>query len=379
MDGFRHQPFRKGIFVRHAYCRALALLLFVFGFQTMIYSRHILPANNPYIQYFGRWDMTDSLHPAFSWPGIYLCAEFTGTSIGIRIKDSINYYNVYIDGTFHSIFHGTISSDADYILAKNLSDSRHSFCLTRRNITFDERFSFSGIILDENRTLLDPPPKPSRKIEFIGDSFTAAESNEAKESSLPWEARFPVTDIDKGFAPLIAKHFHAQYTTTCRSGSGIVCDWQGNAAESIPARFDRTLMEVPFPKWDFTKWIPDVVFICLGLNDHSGLKGSSGSVSESNSIRFRDEYHAFLKTIRSKYPGIRIVAAAAFPEWIRKNVIQICSEEQEAGHADIFYTQFDEFPGGYVANGHPTVATHQKMAEQLIEAMESFHLFSPEK
>jgi hypothetical protein len=75
------------------------------------------------------------------------------------------------------------------------------------------------LILDDNAELHVPQAKPQRKIEFIGDSFTAAESNEAVEQELEWEKRFPVTNIDKGFAALIAKHYKADYITTCRSAA----------------------------------------------------------------------------------------------------------------------------------------------------------------
>ena len=344
----------------------------------MTFSAEMIPANNPCIQYYGRWDMTDSLHPRFSWPGVYLITEFTGTSIGVRLADHTNYYNVYIDGKFYSVFHGTQSGDADYLLADSLENAHHTFLLSRRNITFDEIYTFSGIFLDSGATLLPPPPKAERKIEFVGDSFTAAESDETTAQSLPWEARFPVTNIDKGFAVLIAKHFNAQYTTTCRSGAGMLCDWQGNLDQTIPKRFDRIFMDTTEPKWDFSRWAPDVVVICLGLNDLSGLRDKDGTVPEEKSELFRTTYRNFIATVRTVYPHVKIVAVAAYPEWIQKNVSQVVDEEHEAGHADIYYTHFDEFPGGYVGNGHPTVATHQKMADEIIQAMESFHLF-PDK
>jgi hypothetical protein len=299
----------------------------------MSYPTHLIPANHPHIQYFGRWDLADSLHPRFSWPGVYVYAEFNGTRIGVRLADSTNYYNVYIDGKFHSIFHGTKSGEQDQMLADGLENTRHTFLFSRRNITFDEVYTFSGLILDDGAELLQPPPKPSRKIEFIGDSFTAAESNEATEQELPWEARFPVTNIDKGFAAIIARHFNAQYHTTCRSGSGVVGDWQGNLDKSIPTRFDRTLMDRSEPKWDFAQWIPDMVVICLGLNDHSGLRDKNGEISEEKSLL------------------------------------------TATGRQDVYYAQFDHFENGYVANGHPTVATHQKMADQIIQSIESFNIF----
>jgi hypothetical protein len=353
----------------------LTIVFLFLGLTTMTHATNLIPANNPYIQYFGRWDVADSLHPKYAWPGVYLYAEFSGTKVGIRLADATNYFNVYIDGKLHSVFHGTKTGEADYILADSLENTKHTFLLSRRNITLGESYTFCGIILDSNATLLPPQPKPFRKIEFIGDSFTAAESNEAKEPSLPWEARFPVTNIDKGFAADVARHFNAQYTTTCRSGSGMVCDWQGKVEESIPVKFNHTLMDANSPIWDFKRWIPDVVVICLGLNDHSGLRDKKGTISAEKSALFRKTYHEFLGTVCTVYPRVKIVAVAAFPEWVQNNVKQVVDEEKKAGKQEIYYTHFDEFPGGYVANGHPTVVTHQKMADQIIEAMESFNLF----
>jgi len=340
-----------------------------------VQANKFIAADNPNIQYFGRWDFTDKLRPKHSWPGVFIFTEFTGTSIGIRLDDNISYYNVYIDGEFYKVFHGDVNGEHDYTLAQNLEDKKHTLRFSKRNISFDPGFTFYGLILDDNAELHVPQAKPQRKIEFIGDSFTAAESNEAVEQELEWEKRFPVTNIDKGFAALIAKHYKADYITTCRSGSGIVCDWQGNSDNSLPKLFDRTLMENAEPKWDFNKWIPDLVVICLGLNDFSGMN-KDGVVSEEKSDLFRNSYRDFLKEIWKVYPGVCIVAIAAYPEWIRFNVKKIVEEEIADGNEDIHYTQFDFYEGGYVANGHPTVDTHKKIAEQIITAIDSFKLFS---
>jgi hypothetical protein len=156
----------------------------------------------------------------------------------------------------------------------------------------------------------------------------------------------------------------------------LFCDWQGKRNETIPDRFDRTLMDTTQPKWDFSKWIPDVVVIALGLNDYSGLKDSLGHIPAERSLLFRKAYHEFLGRIRGVYPGVKIVAVAAYPPWIRENVGKVVSEETSDGMKDVFYSTYDEFPGGYVANGHPTVETHRKMADQLISQMERFNLFS---
>ncbi len=335
----------------------------------MTYATKFVAANNPCIEYSGRWDMSDSLHPRHSWPGIFIETIFDGDSIGVRMSDSVNYYDVYIDGKFHGVLHGNNSSDADYILADSIGSGRHTFRLSQRNISFGI-YSFSGLILADSGSLYMPPAPPARKIEFIGDSFTAAEGNEAKDSVMEWEAKFPVTDIDSGFAVMVARHFDAQYHITARSGIGMVCDWQGKFDVSMPHYFDRTLMESSEPKWDFKQWVPNLVVICLGLNDHSGLRGKDGKVSRKNSLVFRKGYHEFLSRVRKEYPGVPILAVSSYEKWIVENVKKVVDEERSAGKGDIYFTHFDFYPGGYVANGHPDVASHKKIADVIIKEID---------
>jgi hypothetical protein len=362
--------------MKHLWRYTILILFQVFIISYMIYPSNFIPADNPDIQYYGRWDFSDSLHPEQSWPGVYICVEFSGTSIGVRMDDNVNYYNVYIDNKFIKVFHGDKEEDADYMLADSLQNTNHLFRLSKRNISFGKVFTFSGFLLADGCGLLPPPPEPSRKIEFIGDSYTAAEGNEATVAEMKWEDKFPFTNIDKGFVGDVAQHYNAQYHATCRSGMGLVCDWQGNYDLAMPKYFDRTLMEREFPKWDFKQWIPNLVVICLGLNDLSGLKGKDTVVSDDKSALFRKTYHEFLTTIRSVYPGVTIVAVAAQPEWVQKNVKQVVDDEIADGHKDISYAQFGFYEGGYVANGHPTVETHKKIAEEMIKVIDQTNVFA---
>ena len=91
----------------------------------------------------------------------------------------------------------------------------------------------------------------------------------------------------------------------------MVCDWKGDTGVVINKWFDQKLKHHE-PKWDFQKWIPDIVVICLGMNGHSGLRDSSGEISEEKSKSFRLTYHNFLKILRTVYPNFRIAAVAAY-------------------------------------------------------------------
>jgi hypothetical protein len=44
----------------------LFIILFLLGgIDEMLHSENFIPANNPHIQYFGRWDFSDSQHPKY--------------------------------------------------------------------------------------------------------------------------------------------------------------------------------------------------------------------------------------------------------------------------------------------------------------------------
>ena len=268
---------------------------------------------------------------------------------------------------------------ADYILADSLPQKHHSLRLSLRNFSFDTVYTFSGFLIDDGARLFHPRVRYQTKIEFIGDSFTAAAGNEAKDSTMKFPATFPVTNIDQGFATMIARYFSTDYHIICRSGIGMVCDWSGNTDFAMPKYYDRTLMEKSEPKWDFASWRPDLVVAALGGNDFGGLSDKDSVVSKENSELFRNTYHAFLATIRRVHPGTKILAVAVYPNWVYKNIRQIVDEENLNGNKDVSYAQFDFFPGGYVCDGHPTIETHRKMANQIIAAIDTLKVFSDYK
>lgn len=293
------------------------------------------------------------------------------------MRDEGNYYNVWIDGRHHAVIGPVGAGQASCLLANGLAPGVHQVLMRRRNISFEKPAVIDGFVVDAGASLALPADKPGPRMEFIGDSFTAAEGNEALAETLPWEAKYPVTNFDLGFAADIARAYDAEFTAVCRSGSGLVCDWKGNRANSMLDRLDRALMEEPEPKWSFAGPPPELVVICLGLNDFSGLKEADGRVSEARSLEFRQAYHRLIRRVRGHYPRAKIVALAAFTPWLRDNVGQVVREERDAGQGDIHYAQFDRFPNGYVADGHPTVDTHRRMAEQVVAQLVAMQVLPP--
>jgi hypothetical protein len=357
--------------------RSVIFFVFLCGSGFPVFSANFIPADHPYIQYFGRWDFTNPLTPSHSWPGVTIYAEFEGTSIGVKLSDNFTYFNVFIDGGPATIFKGTQSSATSYTLATGLAQGSHTILFSKRCETTWTSFPFLGFLLDDGKNLLPPAGKPVRKIEFIGDSFTSASGNEYTQVGKPPDGIEQYTNIDKGFGPLIARHYNAQYHMTSVSGLGMVMDWQGAVSGNIPDRFDWTHCYTAKPEWDFEKWIPNLVVIGLGLNDYSGFGGWQGSVSNENTDLFKSRYHEFIATIRDVYPGVKILAVATHVEWMRTTIAQVVGDERALSHDDVFYAQYSYYTGGYVNEGHPNVQTHAKIADELIAAIDTINAWEP--
>jgi len=362
--------------MQRVFVKLLIGLLLLTVFNNRVNAENLVPAHHPYIQYFGRWDRTDSTKAAHSWPGVYIRARFEGTSIGVRLFDNFTYYNVFIDGELKKIFRGSVYAETSYNLVTGLKDTVHTILFTKRCETSWAKFTFYGFILDNGKSLLPPDEPPTRKIEFVGDSYTSASGNEYTEEGTPPEAEL-VTNAYESFGAIIGRHYDAQYTLTSCSGYGMVLDWRGNYDNNIPDCFDRTLLYTENPKWNYDQWIPNLVVVGLGLNDYSGYGGWQGTMTDENTREYKTRYHAFIQNLRDFYPGVKILAVATHVEWMRVTIAEIVAEEKAAGHQDVFYAQYSYYPGGYVNNGHPNVETHYKIADELIAAIDSIDAWQP--
>jgi hypothetical protein len=365
--------------------RKLLCLSLVFCSINVLWAQNSIPANHPYIQYYGRWDFSDPLAPTHSWPGVYIYAEFEGTSISVRTNDNFSYYNVFIDDSLYLIFHGTTSGVNSYTVASGLADTIHTILFTLRSETNWTKFTFNGFNLDDGKNLLPPPEKPARKIEFIGDSYTVASGNEWTDVGAAPSDFY--TNNYLGFGPIIARNYNAQYHVSARGGIGLVLDYLGNYSNNFPSVFDRTLLYTPMPKWDYSNWTPHLVVICLGLNDYSGWGGYTGSIAPENADLYKATYHELISTIMSNYPGVKILAVAENGynprigwgvSWLQTNVSQVVAEENLLGHTNVFYAGFPYYGDScYVHNGHPNIETDQKIADTLIAIIDTIDAWTP--
>jgi lysophospholipase L1-like esterase len=338
----------------------------------MIDCSNFIQADNPKIQYFGRFDFSDPGSPAFDWPGVYIRAKFEGTSCKAVLSGK-NRYDAFVDGKLITTL--TVSSKIDTLeIVSGLEDREHDLLITKRSESNFEVSKFYGFILDNGKRLLEPPAPPERKIEFIGDSHSAGYGNEFTSREAPSEQHdsvyFTSTNTFLAYGSLTARAFGAQYQVNAYSGRGLV----RNYANQMPGKellyyYDKVLISPmnltgESPSWDFNSWIPHVVVINIGINDFQDPPPFS------DSSLYVSKYHSLISTLRSRYPSVKIIclATSVWPTNLMTVLVKdIVNREKESGHNDIWYMEYSS--SNTALDWHPSLEDHRGIAEKLVEVV----------
>ncbi len=327
----------------------------------------ITPAD-PLIRYTGRFDFgTPAQAVSFDWPGTTIEAAFEGTSCTVLLTDGKNDYNVYIDGQPTGVLRTT--AESRYEVAKGLPEGRYTVRLTRRTESGFGEAVFKGLELDKGRKLAELPPRPDRRLLFIGDSFTTGYGNEGQ---LGCSFSRETQNIERTYAALVSQELGAEYELVAKSGRGVVRNYGEPTVTSpkpMPAFFGQAKAELEQPVWDFRRQVPHAVVINLGTNDFSTQPHPPEQV-------FAQGYEALIADVRRVYPEVPIFAVAGPRMKDPANAyIQAIVERQRAkdgGRTHLALIQDNLLrPQDYGCDSHPGLTGHRKMADQLKPVLSS--------
>jgi hypothetical protein len=344
----------------------LIMLCTLFGIINA--QNKIVPFNNPTIFYEGRIKFSYDAAELF-WPGTSANIHFKGTGMSAILKDTdtANYYNIVVDGKNISKIH-TDTVKRVYLLVSGLQRGNHRVQLFKRTECDKGKTFFYGFKPQNNTKPLPAPAVKKRKIEFYGNSITCGygiEDNSGNDSEYGYFENNYLS-----YAAITARHFDARYSCISKSGIGIMVSW---FPVIMPEMYDRLDPDDSTSKWDFNKYIPDIVVINLFQNDSWLIK-----MPEYEQFKFRfgtkvpsedyiiTSYKNFVVSIRKKYPGATIICALGNMDATGEGspwtgyIKQASDQLQDPG----IYTHFFKYKN---SGGHPKVDEQNVMANSLID------------
>lgn len=320
---------------------------------------HFFAADNPHIQYTGRIDFTNKQLPRFWQPGVYIAATFKGSFCAVIVNDEMlwgknhNYIEVVVDGVAKRL--QTKGKTDTIVVAENLSAGEHSlvFCKnTEANIGYME---LVGIRCE---ALIKPAKKPSRKIEFFGNSITCGASADVSEIPCGKGVWHDQHNAWLSYGAITARSLNAQYHLSSVSGIGLMHSCCGMNV-IMPQVYDKVSMRNDTIAWDFSRYQPDVVTIGLGQND--GIQ---------DSVLFINNYIAFIKQLRNHYPKASFVclaspmADASLKAFMQYELQEVVKQMHKTGDRKVYSFAFSrQYHNG--CDSHPDVAEHEMMAKEL--------------
>jgi lysophospholipase L1-like esterase len=318
-----------------------------------------ITAGPPAVRFVGRFDKAPAAGPKFAWSGSGIIARFSGTQVGINLGGG-QQYTALVDGVLKPKL---IPGGGTSSIATGLSAGPHLVEIYRRTEANQGDAQFLGFDFGAG-TLLSPPPTPDRRLEVIGDSITCGYGDEGADMNCSFTA--DTENHYLSYEAITARTLGADLITTAWSGKGVVCNYGDDptsCTHPFPEYYDKTLPDQGNSPWDFSSWQPQAVVINLGTNDFS----TSQDPSEAE---FTTAYESFLQHIRSKYADALILCTvgpllggtdlATAKDYIAKAVLALGDAKVKT--FDLAQTDPAD---GYGCDWHPSLKTHQKMADQL--------------
>ncbi|HVN48959.1 MAG TPA: SGNH/GDSL hydrolase family protein [Bacteroidota bacterium] len=323
----------------------------------------IIDADDSCIQYMGRFDFSNPKEVIFDWAGVGIVAQFEGSSCSVRIRDTTDEFAIIIDQNAPKLL--TTDTSENYKVASGLSPFvPHTIFIQKRTEPLVGKGIYKGFILDRGAKLLPPNKRPDRRIEFIGNSITSGYGVMSDSANCHFSPQ--TENAGMAFAAITARALQADYHLISFSGRGVVRNY-GDANKTsfdpMPSFYDRTCCFDSTRKWDFTKWIPQVVVIDLGTNDFSTQPFPDKEI-------FLSAYHRLIDRVRLLYPGVTIfcVSSPMVEEPLTGYVREVVKQQQrmQGRDKDVF---FIEIPRSIMAKTdwgcdmHPNIFGAKKMAD----------------
>ncbi|MDR7334520.1 GDSL-type esterase/lipase family protein [Roseateles asaccharophilus] len=303
-----------------------------------------------------------------TWPGTAWTLRFDGRAIGVTLDDAHNHWVLEVDGEPRLQIAPTAGERTVWL--RGLPAGRHEARLVKR--TESPRQAARVLGFEVQGRVLPPPAPAARRIEFIGDSFTAAMGNLSPTRACA-EADIPaLTDVTQSYAVRAARSLGAEARIHAVSGQGLVRNWAGNQRDSHHGlHYARLLQDRPGAP--DAAWVPTAVVIALGINDFS-TPVADGEPRDAATL-MRDvlqTYRALLADVHRRAGDVPVLLlSTALPsngDKLRPLVRQLADEQRVAGWRRTATLDWGPITARG-CGGHPDLDDHRHMSARVVQAL----------
>lgn len=343
----------------------------------------LIPPNHPAIRTMGRIDDADPARPVWVFP--YTQARFrcTGTSVGVTLVNRRDYgdstVGAVVDGVQVRLRIPVDDEPITLTIADHLPDIEHDVIVFKRQ-DGEHHLEILGFIVDDGSRVMPPAaPEPTRRIEVYGDSVSCGERNEAMLYAGRADPEVDLSSYSNAwfsYAAITARLLNARLHDVAQGGAALLDgigwfdgpDYTG--MESIWDRIEYNPRLGDSRPWDFSRYTPHVVVVALGQNDSHPADFMADDYDGAQARRWRARYGDFVHALRGRYPDAFIVLTTTVLDhdaaWDRA-IDEVCAGVGDPKVVHFLYTR-----NGSATPGHPRVAEHREMADELAAFLEGF-------
>jgi len=296
---------------------------------------------------------------AFGWPGTYFESRFQGTAVRVRFEAPREHMRLLIDGDEKALFEEAAAVD---LTIGALPPGTHAVRLEKLTESQTGGGRFLGFSSPGGTPL--PAQPSSRRVEFIGDSYTVGYGNRSTQRECTREEVHDLTDTQQAFGPLLAKRLGADYRVVAYSGFGIVRNYGGSSPGlSLPIIYPRAKPDLSAaPTAD--GWQPQLIVVNLGTNDFSTALKPGERWRDEAALRadYRKRYVEFVMKIHRSSPGAKFLLMGS-DEFI-DDVRQVAGLLRQSPGVHVKAVRFGELDL-QGCDWHPSLADHRRLAQLL--------------
>lgn len=362
-----------------------------------------------------------SLPVLFSWPSSSVILTFQSSSINITLTalqstvqySSYNRFTFWLDSKQVAIQTSDPNNTSINWSATGLSSATHNLTITKLNEATYGEATLDSIVLGTNGKFLSPTMPgemtTGRRIQFIGDSFLTGYANTGGTDNCNYDSctaygclpSLESCDATLAWGPLTASNLQADYQVLAWSGSGVVtydvpiANAEATAAAAAEAS-PEAATEEPLAEWEmeaqypldsdlfdrqvagdnstiitnFTQWVPQVVVMAGGANDFA--------LDATDLETWQTPYLEFIDQVNKVYSSPQIVILT-YPlesgptgsynqtSYYLQYMTSLYVSARLQGLSNVQIVQLNgiNFPTDGWCDGHPSVAAHANIANQL--------------